>query len=154
MHSLAFGFHIYVIYTTKRLDAQRNKQTTRNRSLSSFKMQSQSHEFSYFLNYEKDLESLAEDYFSTRPAVVEDDQLYDYSSDSSDETDQEIDSDVDFNFSECDLSEGSKVHAFAAKTCGCAHGDNADPCSSTTEMKTSSIAETTVRNVPQLNSIW
>ena len=78
-------------------------------------MQSQSHEFSYFLNYEKDLESLAEDYFSTRPAVVEDDQLYDYGSDGIDETDQEIDSDVDFNFSECDLSEGSKVHAFAAK---------------------------------------
>ena len=148
MHSLAFCFHIYVIYTTKRLDAQRNKQTIRNRSLSSFKMQSQSHEFSYFLNYEKDLESLAKDYFSTRPAEAEDDQLYDYGSD------QEIDSDVEFNFSECDLSEGSKVHAFAAKTCGCAHGDNADPCSSTTEMKTSSIAETTVRNFPQLNSIW
>ena len=110
-------------------------------------MQSQSHEFSYFLNYEKDLESLAEDYFSTRPAGAEDDQLYDYGSDSSDGTDQEIDSDVDFNFSECDLSEGSKVHAFA-------HGNNADPCSSTTEMKTSSIAEATVRNFPQLNSIW
>ena len=116
---------------------------------------------SYFLNYEKDLESLAEDYFSTRPAEAEDDQLYDYGSDSSDGTDQEIDSDVDFNFSECDLSEGSKVHAFAAKTCGCAYGDNeqlyhwnGDPCSSTTEMKTSSIAETTVRNFPQLNSIW
>ena len=76
MHSLAFGFHIYVIYTTKRLDAQRNKQTIRNRSLSSFKMQSQSHEFSYFLNCEKDLESLAEDYFSARPAEAEDDQLY------------------------------------------------------------------------------
>ena len=75
MHSLAFGFHIYVIYTTKRLDAQRNKQTIRNRSLSSFKMQSQSHEFSYFLNCEKDLESLAEDYSSTRPAEAEDDQL-------------------------------------------------------------------------------
>ena len=76
-------------------------------------MQSQSHEFSYFLNYEKDLESLAEDHFSTWPAVVEDDQLYDYSSDSSDETDQEIDSDVDFNFSECDLSERS-----SARICG------------------------------------
>ena len=75
MHSLAFGFHIYVIYTTKRLDAQRNKQTIRDRSLSSFKMQSQSHEFSYFLNCEKDLESLAEDYSSTRPAEAEDDQL-------------------------------------------------------------------------------
>ena len=117
-------------------------------------MQSQSHEFSYFLNCEKDLESLVEDYSSTRPAEAEDDQLYDYGSNSSDETDQEIDSDVEFNFSECDLSEWSKVHAFAAKTCGCAHGDNADSCSPTTEMKTSSIVETTVRNFPQLNSIW
>ena len=105
VHSLAFGFHSYVIYTTKRLDPQRNKQTIRDRSLSSFKMQSQSHEFSYFLNCEKDLESLAEDYSSTRPAEAEDDQLYDYGSNSSDETDQEIDSDVEFNFSECDLSE-------------------------------------------------
>ena len=74
-------------------------------------MRSQSHEFSYFLNCEKDLESLAEEYFSTRPAEAEDNQLYVYSSDSSDETDQEIDSDVDFNFSECDLSERSKVQA-------------------------------------------
>ena len=62
-------------------------------------MQSQSHEFSYFLNCDKDLGSLAEDYFSARPAEAEDNQLYVYSSDSSDETDQEID--VDFNFSEC-----------------------------------------------------
>ena len=64
---------------------------------------------SYFLNCEKDLEALAEDYFSATPAEAEDNQLYVYSSDSSDETDQEIDSDVDFNFSECDLSERSKV---------------------------------------------
>ena len=76
MHSLAFGFHSYVIYTTKRLHTQRKKQTLRNRSLSSFKMQSQSHEFLYFLNCEKDLGSLAEDYFSARPAEAEDDQLY------------------------------------------------------------------------------
>ena len=74
-------------------------------------MRSQSHEFSYFLNCEKDLESLAEDYFSARPAEAEDNQLYVYSSDSSDETDKEIDSDVDFNFPECDLSERSKVQA-------------------------------------------
>ena len=41
-------------------------------------MQSQSCEFSYFLNCEKDLESLAEDHFSARPAEAEaeDDQLY------------------------------------------------------------------------------
>ena len=61
-------------------------------------MQSQSHEFSYFLKCDKDLGSLAEDYFNARPAEAEDNQLYVYSSDSSDETDQEIDSDVDFNF--------------------------------------------------------
>ena len=74
-------------------------------------MRSQSHEFSYFLNCEKDLESLAEDCFRARPAEVEDDQLYVYGSDSSDKTDQEIDSDVYINFSECDLSERSKVQA-------------------------------------------
>ena len=39
-------------------------------------MQSQSCEFSYFLNCEKDLESPAEDHFSARPAEAEDDQLY------------------------------------------------------------------------------
>ena len=39
-------------------------------------MQSQSCEFSYFLNCEKDLESLAEDLFSARPAEAEDDQLH------------------------------------------------------------------------------
>ena len=74
-------------------------------------MQPQSHEFSYFLNCGKDLESLAEDCFRARPTEVEDDQPYVYGSDSSDKTDQEIDSDVDINFSECDLSERSKVQA-------------------------------------------
>ena len=39
----------------------------------------------------------------------EDDQLDDYGSDSSDETNQEIDSDDDFDFSNCDTSERSKV---------------------------------------------
>ena len=48
----------------------------RNFSLSSFKMQSQSCEFSHFLNCEKDLEFLAEDHFSARPAEAKDDQLY------------------------------------------------------------------------------
>ena len=74
-------------------------------------MQPQSHEFSYFLNCGKDLESLAEDCFRARPTEVEDDQPYVYGSDSSDKTDQEIDSDIDINFSECDLSERSKVQA-------------------------------------------
>ena len=54
---------------------------------------------------------MAEDCFRTRPAEVEDDQLYVYGSDSSDKTDQEIDSDVYIDFSECDLSERSKVQA-------------------------------------------
>ena len=74
-------------------------------------MQPQSHEFSYFLNCGKDSESLAEDCFRARPTEVEDDQPYVYGSDSSDKTDQEIDFDVDINFSECDLSERSKVQA-------------------------------------------
>ena len=41
-------------------------------------MQPQSHEFSYFLNCGKDLESLAEDCFRARPTEVEDDQPYVY----------------------------------------------------------------------------
>ena len=61
-----------------------------------FKMQSQSHKFSYFLNCEIRFRIPAEDYFSTRPAEEEDDQLYDYGSDSNDETDQEFDSQKNF----------------------------------------------------------
>ena len=61
--------------------------------------------FSYFLTGGKDLESLAEDYFGTRPVEEDDDQLDDYGSDSSDETNQEIDSDDHFDFSNCDTSE-------------------------------------------------
>ena len=75
----------------------------RTRLSSSFKMQSQSNDFSYFLTGERNLESLAEDYFSARPVDEQDDQEDTYGSDfSGDETDQEIDSDVDFDFSECD----------------------------------------------------
>ena len=91
--------------------------------------------FSYFLTGGKDLESLAEDYFGTRPVEEDDDQLDDYGSDSSDETNQEIDSDDHFDFSNCDTSKRSKVQAFAAKTCGCALGDNGDPCSSTIKIE-------------------
>ena len=39
----------------------------------------------------------------------------DYGSDSSDETNQEIDSDNHFDFSNCDTSERSKVKEFAPK---------------------------------------
>ena len=91
--------------------------------------------FSYFLTGGKDLESLAEDYFGTRPVEEDDDQLDDYGSDSSDETNQEIDSDDHFDFSNCDTSERSKVQAFAPKTCECALGDNGDSCSSTIKIE-------------------
>ena len=91
--------------------------TLRTRLLSSFKMQSQSNDFSYFLTSgERDLESLTEDYFSVTPLDEQDDQEDNYGSDfSGDETDQEIDSDVDFDFSECDTSERLRVQAFVTK---------------------------------------
>lgn len=55
-----------------------------------------------------------------------------YGSDfSGDQTDQEIDSDVDFDFSECDTSKRLRVQALVTKTCGCAHGYKRRPCSST-----------------------
>ena len=100
-------------------------------------MESQSNDFSYFLTGERDLESLAEHYFSARPVDEQDDQEDNYGSDfySSDESDQEIDSDVDFHFSECDSSERSKVQAFVTKTCGCAHGYKGSPCSSTIQVE-------------------
>ena len=96
-------------------------------------MESQSNDFSYFLTGERDLESLAEDYFSARPVDEQDDQEDNYGSDfySSNESDQEIDSDVDFHFSERDTSERSKVQAFVTKTCERAHGYKGSPCSST-----------------------
>ena len=100
-------------------------------------MESQSNDFSYFLTGERDLESLAEDYFSARPVDEQDDQEDNYGSDfySSDESDQEIDSDVDFHFSERDTSERSKVQAFVTKTCGRAHGYKGSPCCSTIQVE-------------------
>ena len=100
-------------------------------------MESQSNDFSYFLTGERDLESLAEDYFSARPVDEQDDQEDNYGSDfySSNESDQEIDSDVDFHFSERDTSERSKVQAFVTKTCGRAHGYKGSPCSSTIQVE-------------------
>ena len=78
-------------------------------------MQSQSNDFSYFLTGERDLESLEKDDFSARPVDEQSDQKDNYVSDfSSDETDQEIDSDVDFDFSECNISDRSKVQAFVS----------------------------------------
>ena len=100
-------------------------------------MESQSNDFSYFLIGERDLESLAEDYFSARPVDEQDDLEDNYGSDfySSDESDQEIDSDVDFHFSECDSSERSKVQAFVTKTCRCTHRYKGSPCSSTIQVE-------------------
>ena len=100
-------------------------------------MESQSNDFSYFLTGERNLESLAEDCFSARPVDEQDDLEDNYGSDfySSDESDQEIDSDVDLDFSECDSSERSKVQAFLTKTCGCAHGYKGSPCSSTIQVE-------------------
>ena len=92
--------------------------------------------------------------FGTRPVEEDDDQLDDYGSDSSDETNQEIDSDDHFDFSNCDTSAQSKVQAFAAKTCGCALGDNGDPCSSTTKIEVIfDCPETTLRYFPRPNSM-
>ena len=92
--------------------------------------------------------------FGARPVEEEYDQLDDYGSDSSDETNQEIDSDDHFDFSNCDTSERSKVQAFAAKTCGCALGDNGNHAALLPKLKSSSIAETTLQYFPRLNSIW
>ena len=80
-------------------------------------MESQSNDFSYFLTSERNLESLAEDYFSTRPVDEQDDLEDNYGSDfySSDESDQEIDSDVELDFSDCDSSERSKVKVLDEK---------------------------------------
>ena len=116
-------------------------------------MESQSNDFSYFLTGERNLESLAEDYFSARPVDEQDDLEDNYGSDfySSDESDQEIDSDVDLDFSECDSSERSKVQAFVTKTCGCAHGYKEVNAALLFKLRISLIAETTVRNFPQLN---
>ena len=63
-------------------------------------MESQSNDFSYFLTDKTNLESLAEDYFSARPVDEQNHQEDNYGSDfySSDESDQEIDSNVDLDF--------------------------------------------------------
>ena len=120
-------------------------------------MQSQSNDFSYFLTGERDLESLEKDCFSTRPVDEQSDQEDNYGSDlSSDETDQEIDSDVDFDFSECNISDRSKVQAFVSKTCGCTHGYKGSPCSSSSincaQASNSGRAEKTGQNIISIAS--
>ena len=96
------------------------------------------HEFSFFLSRERDLESLEEEYFNPRPAEAEDDETdedEDSSDNSSDEDGHKTDSDIDFELSEFDASERSKVEAFMRETCGCTHGDNGGPCSSTVQLQ-------------------
>ena len=60
-----FGFHSYAIYNTETFTRVKEHTTLRTRQSSSFKMQPQSNDYSYFLTSESNLESLAEDYFST-----------------------------------------------------------------------------------------
>jgi len=42
------------------------------------------------------------------------------------------DTDLEFDFSEADISEHSKVEAFIRETCGCTLAEQGKPCSSTT----------------------
>lgn len=99
-------------------------------------MQSQSNDYSYFLTSERDLESLAENYFSTRPVEEQDDQEDNYEYDfSGDETDLEIDSDVDFDFIQVWYIWAIETADICDQTCGYVHGDNGTPCSSTIQIK-------------------
>ena len=90
----------------------------------------QGHEFPCFL-WENDLESLQEEYFNPRLAEEEVDEEEDFSDDSSD---GEAGFDIDFEFSELDSSERSRV-AFIRGTCGCTLGDEEKPCSSTFQVE-------------------
>ena len=87
------------------LHAQRKKQTLRSRSLSSFKMHLQIFKVLILSNRQKRFKIPGGRFFGARPVEEEDDQLDDYGSDSSNETNQEIDSDDHFDFSNCDTSE-------------------------------------------------
>ena len=92
----------------------------------------QRREFPCFLSREIDLESVQEEYFNPRLAeeeVIEDE---DFSDDSSDE---ETGFDIDFEVSELDSSERSRVEAFIRQTCGCTLGDGEKPCSSTFQLE-------------------
>ena len=80
-------------------------------------------ELSYFTTGEKDLESVEEQ-------GDQDDNCFHCSSDGN-EVDHEADSDLEFESSELDTSERSKVEAFVRKTCECSLGNNGKPCSST-----------------------
>lgn len=91
----------------------------------------QGHEFPCFLSRENDLESLQEEYFNPRLAEEEVDEDEDFSDDSSD---GEAGFDIDFEFSELDSSERSRV-AFIRGTCGCTLGDEEKPCSSTFQVE-------------------
>ena len=101
---------------------------------------------SSFLCYESDLshlESVVQAYFNPRPVEddLEDDDSSDFSSDEDDDHEDNIDSDNDFEFefSEVDKSERVKVEAFLSQGCGCTHGDQGKPCSTT--IKTEEIID-------------
>ena len=92
----------------------------------------QVHEFPCFLSRENDLESVQEEYFNPRLAEEEVNEDEEFSDDSSDD---EAGFDIDFEFSDLDSSERSKVEAFIRKTCGCTLGDEEKPCSSTLQLE-------------------
>ena len=106
-----------------------------DRQSSSYMMESQGQEYSYFLGGENYLESVVEAYLNLRPVEdePEDDDYDDFSSDEQGDQDDNIDSDNDleFNFSEVDKSERAKVEAFIRESCGCTQGDQGKACSST-----------------------
>ena len=89
-------------------------------------------EFPCFLSRENNLESVREEYFNPRLAEEEVNEDKDFSDDSSDD---ETGCDIDFEFSELDSSDRSKVEAFIRKTCGCTLGDEEKPCSSTLQLE-------------------
>ena len=88
----------------------------------------QGHKFPCFLSRENDLESVQEEYFNPRLAEEEFNEDKDFSDDSSDD---ETGFNTDFEFSELDSSDRSRVETFIRKTCGCTLGVEEKPCSST-----------------------
>ena len=86
--------------------------------------------------------------FGARPVEEEDDQLDDYGSDSSNETNQEIDSDDHFDFSNRKCRHLQPKHVDVHLEITEIHA------ALLSKLKSSSIAETTLRNFPRLNSIW
>ena len=129
------------------LHAQR-KQTLRSRSLSSFKMHLQILKVLILSNRRKRFKIPGGRFFGATPVEEEDDQLDDYGSDSSNETSQEIDSDDHFDFSNRKCRHLQPKHVDVHLEITEIHS------ALLSKLKSSSIAETTLRNFPRLNSIW